>query len=141
MIYIGSDHTGISIKTQIKKFLSESNYEVTDVGVDSEQVKVDYPDIANKLVTRINSQTDKGILICGTGIGMSIAANRFPYIRAALAWNQEVAEKSRSHNDSNVLCLSAQNVSEDENLKIVKSWLDTDFSREKRHINRINKLK
>ena len=141
MIYIGSDHVGFDTKTQIKIFLSENNYQFTDIGSNSADIKADYPDIAKITAEKINDQSDKGILICGTGIGMSIAANRYPHIRAALAWNEEVAEKSKSHNDANVLCLSARNVSNGENIKIVKKWFETDFSQEKRHVNRIAKLK
>lgn len=140
MIYIGSDHAGFDTKAQVKTFLSKNNYQFNDIGTDNSDLIVDYPDIALKMSEKINNPKDRGILICGTGVGMSIAANRFSHIRASLAWNEDVAEKSRSHNNANVLCLSAQNISEPENIKIVQKWLETNFSQEERHINRINKL-
>lgn len=133
-IYIASDHVGFELKEEIKKHLAD-RMEVIDLGTNSAE-SVDYPDFAEKLVKNFE---DRGILICGTGIGMSIAANKFPGVRAALCHGEFTAEMSRKHNDTNVLVLGAQVVDTETALKIVKIWLSAEFEGG-RHQRRLDKL-
>lgn len=138
-ITIASDHAGFDLKSVIIKEL-KSQYQFIDLGCHSSQISVDYPDFANKAAQSIiKKEADFAILICGSGIGVSIAANRFKEVRAALCHNQKTAKLSRQHNDANVLCLGARIVSEDNAIKIVKSFLSTDFEGG-RHIKRVEKL-
>ena len=138
-ITIASDHAGFDLKSAIIKEL-KSQYKFVDLGCHSSQISVDYPDFANKAAQSIiKKEADFAILICGSGIGISIAANRFKEVRAALCHNQKTAKLSRQHNDANVLCLGARIVSEDNAIKIVKSFLSTDFEGG-RHIKRVEKL-
>ncbi|HDS08700.1 MAG TPA: ribose 5-phosphate isomerase B [Firmicutes bacterium] len=136
---IGSDHGGFTLKEKIKKYLTESGIEVTDVGTDSED-SVDYPDYAEKAVEKIlNGSADSGVLVCGSGIGISIAANRFKGIRAALVYNEEVARLSREHNDSNIFVSGGRTMDHDQVLSNLKIWLETKFTGG-RHSRRICKL-
>lgn len=138
-IYLGSDHAGFSLKVKIAEYLKGKTYEPVDLGTDSEQ-PVDYPDFAEKLGRKIAaSEEGIGILICGSGIGMSIAANRNPRIRAALCHNVQYAELARQHNDANVLVLGARFLEEAEAFKIVGVFLATKFLYE-RHKQRVQKL-
>jgi ribose 5-phosphate isomerase B len=139
MIAIGSDHAGFEFKSRICKLLDEIGEKYTDFGTFSNE-SCDYPDYAKLVVNSImQKKCDKGILVCGSGIGMSIAANRYKGIRAALCWSEEIAKISRNHNDANVLALAERFIPWIEVEKIVKVWLKTDFEGG-RHINRINKL-
>lgn len=139
-IAFGCDHAASSIREKIINEINKLGYEVIDFGtktIDS----VDYPDYAKKVVQAVlNKEADKGVLVCGTGIGMSIAANRFPQIRCALCTDLFSAEQSRLHNDANILALRARNQDVNLNLQILKTWLETPFSNEERHIKRIEKL-
>ncbi len=138
-IVIGSDHGGFELKEIIKGTLFGRDYGVVDVGCSSID-SVDYPDFADQVVSHIVSGAcDKGILICGTGIGMSIAANRDRRIRAANVHNLFTARMSREHNNANVLCLGARVLETDLALEIVSVWLDTEFSGG-RHQTRIAKF-
>lgn len=139
-IYIACDHAGFEIKEYIKKILADKGYEVLDLGTHSNE-RTDYPDYAKSLcesITPHNPQT-KGILICGSGIGMSIAANRYTHIRAALCKDSQMAELSRAHNDANVLCLGARITAKDKLSGILNAFLTTEFEGG-RHIDRIKKL-
>ncbi|MEZ4820211.1 MAG: ribose 5-phosphate isomerase B [Bdellovibrionota bacterium] len=138
-IAIGSDHAGVELKEKIKTFLESKSIEVLDVGPHDE-ISVDYPDYA-KLVTDhvCKDKNTLGILICGTGIGMSIAANKVNGIRAALVTSVEMAEMTKRHNNANVLCLSARMIDPEVNLAMVKTWLETDFEGD-RHQRRIDKI-
>ena len=137
MIGIASDHAGYELKEQIKQFLSQSNYQVIDYGT-MVDTSVDYPDYAFKLGESIASRGIKlGIVICKTGIGMSIACNKVRGVRCAKVDNVEEATLTRLHNDSNVLAISALNPNA---LEIVKTFLETKFSNEERHIRRIQKI-
>ena len=135
-IYIGSDHAGFLLKEAIKEALMK-DYEVIDCGTNSTE-SVDYPDYAN-LVCEKMTDSDKGILVCYTGIGMSIAANKHKGIRAALVGKLEDAVLTREHNDANVLCLSAKNTSTEDALAICKAFLTTNFSGG-RHQRRVDKI-
>ncbi len=139
-ISLASDHGGYEQKEAIKNFLLTEGYEVVDFGVDSEESK-DYSDFvypAAKAV--VNDEVDLGIVLCGTGIGASITANKVNGIRCALVSSTDVAQLTREHNDSNVLALAGRTTDLDTNLAIVKTWLETDFSHDERHERRIGKL-
>ena len=136
IIFIASDHAGFDLKKQI---LSSIKVNLIDLGADSKN-SVDYPDYAKKLVSKINSnKNSKGILICGSGVGMSIAANRDKNIRAGLAFKCEIAKLIREHNDANVLILPGRFMDIQEALICIRNFLTTNFEG-KRHRNRINKL-
>ena len=135
-IFIASDHAGFDLKKQI---LNTVKAKLIDLGVDTED-SVDYPDYAKKLVSKIKTtENSKGILICGSGIGMSIAANRDKNIRAGLAFKSEIAKLMREHNDANVLVLPGRFINIQNALKCIKNFLTTDFEG-KRHQDRVNKL-
>lgn len=137
MIGIASDHAGYELKEKIKQFLHEMNYQVIDYGT-MVNTSVDYPDYAFKVGESIASKgIQLGILVCKTGIGMSIACNKVRGVRCAKVDNVEEATLTRLHNDSNVLAISALNPNA---LEIVKTFLETKFSNEERHIRRIQKI-
>jgi ribose 5-phosphate isomerase B len=139
---VGSDHRGYHIKRRIVNFLREHKHEVVDVGTNSEE-SVDYPDIAIVVAKMIVAgEVERGILICGTGLGMSIAANKFAGIRATSVHDDVTAELSRRHNNSNVLCLSADLLGERLIHHIVDIWLKTEFEggRHARRLGKINEL-
>ncbi|MFQ5598376.1 MAG: ribose 5-phosphate isomerase B [Nitrospiria bacterium] len=139
-ISVASDHAGFKFKKHILQYLSEHKIESIDLGTDNHS-SVDYPDYAIKVATQISTGVvDRGILICGTGIGMSIVANKFTGVRAALCHNMMMAEASRRHNDANILVLGGRILSDDEVISIVKVWLDTAFDGG-RHHERIEKIK
>lgn len=138
-IAIGSDHGGFEIKNVIKKYLLSNKYDIIDIGVDNEQ-SVDYPDYGFKVGELVSEKkADRGIVVCGSGIGITIAANKISGIRAALCHNEEYARLSRSHNDANVLGLGGRFLNEEESLKIVETWLNTEFEGG-RHQRRVDKL-
>lgn len=139
-IIIGSDHAGFKLKENLKLYLLKLGYKVNDVGTYSLQ-RCDYPHIAYNLAKQVSSaKYDKGILICYTGIGNSIAANRLPGIRAALCYNIRATKLSRQHNDSNILVLGAAFVSAALAKRIVRVWLMTEFTGG-RHRRRLNQIK
>lgn len=139
-IIIGSDHAGVDLKDFLKTYLEQENYNVLDIGTNSTE-SCDYPDIANSLALHIkNTPSSIGILICGTGIGMSIAVNRYSFIRGALVYSPESAKLARQHNDANVIILAARMFENKENLDFLNAFLTADFSKEERHKKRINKL-
>lgn len=137
MIGIGSDHAGYELKEKIKDYLSDLDYQVIDYGT-MVNTSVDYPDYAFKVGESIASKgIQLGILVCKTGIGMSIACNKVKGVRCAKVDNVEEAYLTRFHNNSNVLAISSMNPNA---LEIVKTFLETKFSNEERHIRRINKI-
>ena len=138
-IFLFSEHAGFELKEKIKGFLKNNNFEYEDLGCSSLE-PVDYPDFAKLLSKKLKDKNDsKGILFCGTGIGISMAANRFPHIRAALCTSVEMASKSRKHNDANVLALGGRILEEKLALEIVKEFLQTDFEAG-RHSLRVDKI-
>lgn len=138
-IVIGSDHAGYSLKAGIVTYLTANNYEVIDFGANSSEVKVDYPDYAKLVATEIiNKNAQYGILICGTGIGISISANRFPKIRAALCYETKLAQLAREHNDANVLVLGGRVTALENAIWILETFLTTKF--EIRHQERVKKI-
>ena len=138
-ILIASDHAGFALKERLERWLRELGYAVTDLGTDSEQ-SADYADYAHPLAQRVSEgDAPRGVLLCGTGLGMSYVANRYPHVRAAVAWSPEIAELARRHNDANVLALPARFLSEESARQILKTWLDTPFDGG-RHERRIEKI-
>ncbi len=139
-IGVAADHGGKVLKSRIRAFLTRLGFEVVDFGVEeSSTASVDYPDYAKLLCEAILAgRLDSGILICGSGIGMSIAANRYPGIRAALVWSTETAALAKQHNHANVLCLGERVLNHDEALSFVETWLSA--VPETRHKTRIEKL-
>jgi ribose 5-phosphate isomerase B len=136
-ILIASDHAGFLLKEFLVEELTKAGFVIVDLGCDSADKSVDYPDYAQKLGKKIKDEF--GILVCGSGVGISIAANRFNNVRAALCHNVKVAKLSRMHNDANVLCLGARLVKEKAALAITKAFLDTKFEGG-RHEKRVAKL-
>jgi ribose 5-phosphate isomerase B len=138
-IAIGADHAGFAEKEKIKKTLDELGIEYEDVGTYSLE-SVDYPDFSQKVGEKIESgEAEKGILVCGSGIGVAIAANKMRGVRAAQAWNEETARLSRQHNNANILTIGARVIPETEIPKIVRAWLETDFEGG-RHAGRVEKI-
>ncbi len=135
-VAIGSDHGGFSLKEVIVPFLKELGHEVLDVGCHDEQ-SVDYPQFADSVCKKVSSNdAELGILICGTGIGMSMAANKHQGIRAALCSEQYTARMSREHNNANILCMGERVTGPGVAMEIVRTWLDTQFGGG-RHLRRI----
>lgn len=139
MIIIGSDHAGFKLKQHIKKLLDSLNLKYKDVGGFCKDCADDYPDYAKKVARQVKNN-NKGILICGSGIGVCIAANRVRGIRAVNAPNSKLAKFSREHNNSNILCLGGRILSPRKAKKITKIWLSTEFSKQPRHVRRIKKI-
>jgi ribose 5-phosphate isomerase B len=138
-IPVGSDHAGYELKEEVLKYLVELGYEPEDFGTSSPQ-SVDYPDIAAEVAGRVSrGESKRGILVCGSGIGMSIAANKYNGVRAALALSEEMAELSRRHNDANVLALGGRITSVELARRIVKAWLEIEFEGG-RHATRVAKI-
>ncbi len=127
MIIIGSDHGGYKLKKEIKKYLEEKEIKYKDLGTYEEE-SVDYPDIASKVSQEVQkNKENQGILICRSGIGMSIVANKFKGIRCALCHNEYTAKYSRLHNNSNILAMGADDVDINEAIRILRMWLATNF--------------
>ena len=140
MIAIGSDHGGLELKEKLMEHLSERGLEYKDFGTYS-SASCDYPVYAKAVANAVASgECDRGIIICGTGIGVSITANKVRGIRAALCGDCFSAEATRQHNDANVLCMGARVVGEGLALKIADTFLDTPFSNDERHIRRISMI-
>lgn len=140
-IAIASDHAGKELKSFVIDFLNLTNHTVLDYGVAADSSgSVDYPDYADIVASEVaNQRADRGILICGTGIGMCMAANKFPGVRAALVYDEFTTRMARAHNDSNILCLGARTLNHQRAVDFVKVWLATDFE-EGRHRSRVQKL-
>jgi ribose 5-phosphate isomerase B len=138
-VLIASDHAGFELKEVLEAELKSLGYEVDDLGPASD-ASIDYADYAHPLAKRVSSgEAERGVLLCGTGLGMSYAANRYPHVRAAVAWTPEIAALAREHNDANVLVLPARFVGTEEGKAILKAWLDTPFAGG-RHARRIAKI-
>ncbi len=139
-IAIGADHAGYNLKEEIKKFLTELHIAYIGYGTDSTE-SVDYPKIAVLVARAVaNSEADRGILICGTGIGMSIVANKIPGIRAALCSSEEIAILGRRHNNANILTMGGRFTEPEVARKIVKAFLNTEFEAGGRHERRVKQI-
>ncbi len=139
-IPIASDHAGVEMKNRLVDELKKMGYQPEDIGSNNPEAADDYPDYAHPLAKEVSDgQAKRGILLCGSGIGMDIVANRYPGVRAALAWEPEIGELSRKHNNSNVLVLPARFISEDTAVKTMKAWLGAKFEGG-RHERRVEKI-
>lgn len=139
MIAIGSDHGGYKLKEELKKYLDEKGIDFKDFGTVSEE-RVDYPEIAKEVAKSVQSgETEFGILICKTGLGMSIVANKFKGIRCAVCHDENTAKYARLHNNANILALSGQDLTVNQAVCILRMWLATEFEGG-RHQNRINMI-
>jgi len=139
-IALAADHRGHALKEKVYMLLTEQGHQVTDLGTNSAR-SCDYPDMGYKAARAVaDGQVERGILVCGTGIGMSIVANKVPGVRAALCADELTAQVSRSHNNANVLCLAADAVGEERVRRIVESWLETAFEAGGRHARRVFKI-
>lgn len=140
MIAMGSDHAGYEMKLVLAEHLKERGYEVKDFGTYSTE-SCDYPDFAKAVAKAVvDGEAERGILVCGTGIGMSIAANKVKGIRAAVLSDEFSAQATREHNDANILCLGARVIDNDKAIKLLDIFMDTPFSEGVNHIRRISKL-
>jgi ribose 5-phosphate isomerase B len=140
-IAIGSDHAGFELKENVKKFLKEKGHEYHDFGAETLDPQDDYPEYGRKVAEAVASgEYDRGIVVCGTGMGISIAANKVPGIRAAVCYTTDMARVSRAHNDANVLALGGRLLAKELASDIVSVWLKTPFSEEERHMRRIRKI-
>jgi ribose 5-phosphate isomerase B len=138
-IVIGSDHRGVEIKRRLTELIRSMGNDVLDIGTDGAE-SVDYPDYAYEVAKRVGKgDMERGLLICGTGIGMSMAANKVRGVRAAACQDVLTAEMSRRHNDANVLCLSADLLGEDQMMQMIRIWLETPFEGG-RHARRVEKI-
>ena len=138
-IAIAADHAGFEEKERLKKTLDEMGIEYDDLGTDSAE-SVDYPDFARKVAEGVSKgDYEQGLLICGSGTGMAIAANKVHGVRAAVAWNEDIARLAREHNNANVLSIAARFTPDDEVKKIVKAWFDAKFEGG-RHERRVEKI-
>lgn len=140
IVAIGCDHGGFDLKQELIAHLTKKGYEIKDMGCNS-TASCDYPEYGKAVAKAVAAgEAERGILICGTGIGMSITANKVPGIRAALCGDCFSAQATREHNDSNVLCMGARVTGPGLALQIADIWLETEFSNDERHIRRINKI-
>jgi len=139
-IAVGSDHAGFALKENLVEYLRKKGYDVSDFGTYSEE-SCDYPDYAKKVADAVVSgEVQSGLLVCGTGIGMSMAANKIKGIRAAVLSDEFSAKATREHNDANILCLGARVVDEEKAKKLLDIFLETPFSAEEKHSRRIRKI-
>ena len=141
MLYIGADHAGFYLKEELKKYLEELGCQYEDLGNKAPDPLDDYPDFALAVGEKAVKTGGKGILICATGLGMAIAANKVAGVRAAVCWDDFTALQSREHNDTNVLCLAGKALDTETAKKITRRWLETEFSGEERHKRRIEKIR
>lgn len=142
-VYIGADHNGFDLKATLMRVLSDRDITVIDKGDGQRKPDDDFPQFAEQVVRAMQSSDDKdarGILICGSGQGMCMAANRFKGIRASIVWNMPEARASRNDDDSNVLCLPARYIDQDEAVKLTELWLQTPFAGAPRFQRRIHEL-
>ncbi len=138
-IVVGSDHAGLELKVKVKELLDRLGHEVVDVGTDGPE-RVDYQYYAHKAGKLVrDGGAEFGILVCGSGIGGCMAANKVPGVRAALVWNEETTQLSRAHNDANVLCLGGRTMEHELALRLVEVWLSTPFDGG-RHVRRVERL-
>ncbi len=138
-IPIASDHAGYELKERLRAELSDAGFDVSDIGTHG-TASTDYADYAHPLAQQVASgAVRRGVLLCGTGLGMSYVANRYPGVRAAVAWTPDIAELARRHNDANVLVLPARFLSDEDAIAILHRWLETDFEGG-RHERRVEKI-
>ena len=138
-IAIGSDHAGFDLKQVLVKYLDTIGFDVTDCGPDSSD-RVDYPDYAHKVATLVGSnEVNYGVLICGSGNGVCMTANKHQGVRAGLAWDSELASLAKEHNNANIICLPARYITEEKGVEILKAYFDSNFEGG-RHEQRVEKI-
>jgi len=139
-VLVGADHAGYELKAKLVGELKRLGYEPVDVGAETLDPQDDYPDFARPVAEAVSrGDVRRGVLTCGSGLGMSFVANRYPHVRAAVVWSPEIAELSRKHNDANILVLPSRFMSDDESLEILRRWLETPFDGG-RHERRVEKI-
>lgn len=139
-IAIGADHAGFEVKKALVKQLQGMGHQVLDFGTNSTE-SCDYPIFAEKVAKSVSSkESERGIVVCGNGIGMSIVANKVPGVRAALVFTEKMAKETREHNDSNVLSLAGRDLPVETNMKLADIWLKTPFTHEERHARRVHEI-
>lgn len=142
-VFLGADHNGLTLKAKVKDYLERSGYEVVDDGNDKLNPQDDFPVFAGRVVAAMFASREddpKGILICGSGQGMAMAANRFKGVRAALCWNNSEAHAARNDDNANILCLSARSTDPELAEQIISTWLNTPFAAAPRFIRRLKEL-
>ena len=141
MLYLGADHRGFKLKEKIKEWLKDWGLEHQDLGNDHWDSKDDYVDFAREVAQRVAEGQGQGILVCGSGQGMSIVANKFPGVRSVLVWSESLARLGREHEDANVLALPAEHLSQEQVKTIIKAWLETKFLNVERYRRRLARIK
>lgn len=139
-LLIASDHAGFKLKQSLSKLLKEKGFDVQDLGVDSDETKVDYPDFAFKLGEQAVKQNVPGILICGTGTGVAIAANKVKGVRAAQVYDVQSAKDAKIHNNANIITFGEYRFSAEQALELVNAWLSAKFENEERRVRRVKKI-
>lgn len=140
-IYLGSDHAGFELKEKIKKWLKKENIPFTDLGNTVLDPKDDYPDFAKHVAQAVVKTNSFGVLLCGSAQGMCIAANKIKGVRAVIPFSLKEARLAREHNNANIICLSGWYAHFHKAIKMLKTFLETPFSKEPRHVRRLNKIK
>lgn len=140
-IALGCDHGGFGLKARVRAAIEAAGMVVLDCGADSGSAPVDYPDYARKVADALRSgRADRGVLLCGSGVGISVAANKFPGVRAGVCHDSYSAHQGVEHDDMNVLCLGARIIGEELAVEIVRAFLGAQFTHEERHVRRLNKV-
>jgi len=140
MIYLGADHAGFYLKEELKKYLKELGHEYEDLGNKGMDPEDDYSDFAIKVAEKVTGTDNLGILVCATGSGMCIAANKVKGIKASVVWNDFTALQAREHNNADIICLAGKVLDTETAKNIVHLWLDAEFTKEERHIRRLAKI-
>jgi len=140
MIYLGADHAGFNLKEEIKKYLKELKYNFEDLGNQEMDPEDDFPDYAFLVANKVTGTDNLGILICATGSGMCLAANKVKGIRAVNAWDEFTAVSSREHNNANILCLAGKILDIEATKRIVQVWLGAEYTGDERHVRRLGKV-
>lgn len=141
MLYLGADHAGYNLKEDIKKWLAANDFQFEDLGAKELNPTDDYPDFAKKVSEKISQDSEsKGILACATGEGMCIAANKEKGARAIVGYDEFATRTSREHNDANIICFGGRSQNPEDVKRLLKIWLDTEYSGEERHIRRLDKI-
>lgn len=140
MIYLGADHAGFNLKEELKKYLKELGYQYEDLGNKELEPQDDYPDFALAVARKVVETGEKGILICASGSGICLAANKVKGVRASVVWDEFTARQSREHNNANIICLAGKDLDLETAKKITQIWLEAEFTGEERHVRRLGKI-
>ncbi len=140
MIYLGADHAGFHLKEELKKYLEELGHEYEDTGAEEFKAKDDYPDYASKVAKKVVETNGLGILICATGSGICIAANKVKGARGSVVWDEFTALQAKEHNNANIICLAGKVLDIETSKRIVRLFLEAEFTEEERHVRRLGKI-